>query len=56
MKTPSDPNIKLWPGIAFDFPSVYFPILGPTIIAATNAAHPPTECTTVDPAKSINVS
>ena len=38
------------PGITFPFTN--FPILGPTIKAATKAAHPPTECTNVDPAKS----
>ena len=31
---------------------VYFPILGPNISAPAKAAQPPTECTTVDPAKS----
>jgi hypothetical protein len=45
----------LCPRIAFGFPSfVYFPSLGPSTIAPASASHPPTECTTVDPAKSWN--
>ena len=32
--------------------SEYFPILGPKIITAAKAIHPPTECTIVLPAKS----
>src|SRR5450759_661538 len=44
---------RLWPGNAFAVPSLlYFPILGPRIIASARAAHPPVACTTPDPAKS----
>ena len=44
INTPSAPNVKLCPKIAFDFPSlVYLPILGPKIIAPINAHHPPIE-------------
>src|SRR3990170_5586011 len=43
------------PGIALTLPSLeYFPSLGPSIIAPTNAAHPPMLWTTVEPAKSRN--
>ena len=39
MNTPSAPNVRLWPGIACDFPFLsYFPIRGPTIAAPTNTA------------------
>lgn len=34
------------------FPFLYFPMRGPTSAAPTSASHPPTECTTADPAKS----
>src|SRR5690606_5010170 len=54
IKTPNAPYIMLCPGMALELPSVYFPILGPTIAAMTSAAQPPTPWTTVDPAKSIN--
>ena len=44
MNTPSAPNVKLCPGIAFGFPSLsYFPILGPKIVAPIKAHQPPTE-------------
>ena len=54
MKTPNVASTWLWPGMGITFPSTNFPILGPTKTAATRAAHPPTECTMEDPAKSIN--
>ena len=53
INTPRAPNKRLCPGITFDFPSTYLPSLGPTIHAPTSAAHPPTEWTIEDPAKSI---
>ena len=44
IKTPSAANGILWPGIAFELPSLlYFPSLGPSTRAPANAAHPPTE-------------
>ena len=44
---------KLEPGIGVTLPSLaYLPIRGPKIMAPIRAAHPPTECTTVEPAKS----
>ena len=44
---------KLEPGIAITEPlDEYLPNLGPIMIAPTNAAQPPTECTSVEPAKS----
>ena len=53
INTPSAPRVKLWPGIAFGFPSSeYLPIRGPKIFAPTNAATPPTIWTAVEPAKS----
>src|SRR5690606_10717178 len=39
-------------GNVFDLPFSYLPRRGPSKITAASAAHPPTECTTVDPAKS----
>ena len=52
---PITANDILCPGIAFTFPSLpYFPIRGPRINAPASAAQPPTEWTTVSPAKSIN--
>ena len=42
----------LWPGIAFIPLGVYFPMRGPSRNAPTSAAHPPTVCTMVEPAKS----
>ena len=53
MKTPRAPIVKLWPGMTCAFPSLYFPIRGPTTAAPTRAATPPTICTAVDPAKSM---
>src|SRR5690606_16163704 len=54
INTPNAPYIILCPGMALEFPSVYFPSLGPTIEAITSAAQPPTAWTTVEPAKSTN--
>ena len=55
MKTPNAPKAKLCPGMTFDLPEAeYLPSLGPTTIAPANATHAPTECTTVEPAKSWN--
>ena len=39
------------PGIGMVLPSLYLPIRGPRISAPARAAQPPTECTTVEPAK-----
>ena len=56
MKTPRLASARLCPGMARDFLSLsYFPIRGPRMAAPTRAIQPPTECTTVDPAKSWNV-
>ena len=53
IKVPIVANGKFEPGIAITEPlDEYFPNLGPIIIAPINAAHPPTEWTRVDPAKS----
>src|SRR3990167_854292 len=47
----------LCPPILLAVPSLlYLPILGPTIMAPARANQPPTECTTVEPAKSIKPS
>src|SRR5690606_37515293 len=54
IKTPKAPKAMLCPGITLALPSTYLPILGPTILAATRAANPPTACTTEEPAKSTN--
>ena len=44
INTPRQANVRLWPGIAFDFPSLpYFPKRGPKMAAPTKAIHPPTE-------------
>ena len=66
--TPSAANGILWPGMFFTsflyatrdpvpefliFVLTYLPIRGPRTNAPASPAHPPTECTTVDPAKSI---
>ena len=47
MKQPSAPSVTECPGIAFEtslpsLPFVYFPILGPSMMAPTNAESPPT--------------
>ncbi len=53
IKTPAVAMGMLCPGIAFGLPSLpNFPILAPKMAMATKAAHPPTECTNVEPAKS----
>ena len=53
MNTPKAPTVKLWPGIAWAFPSLeYLPIRGPSIVAPIKAATPPTIWTAVEPAKS----
>src|SRR3989344_1629751 len=54
MKTPSVAKGSECPFISTAFPLMYFPILGPTAIAPASAAQPPTLCTTVEPAKSMN--
>ena len=42
MNAPTAANGKLCPGIVFELPSLaYFPILGPSTIAAANAEKPP---------------
>ena len=52
-KTPIDAKGILWPGIGLIVPFLpYLPILGLNNLAPTNAAHPPTPCTKVEPAKS----
>ncbi len=52
IKTPAVAIGILCPGIACVFPFSNFPILAPSKETATNAAQPPTEWTSVDPAKS----
>src|SRR5215212_3673014 len=53
MKQPTAAMLRLWPGIAFGVPSLlYLPMRGPSTSAPAHAAHPPTEWTTPDPAKS----
>ena len=53
MKTPNAPNVRLWPGIAWGFPSrLYLPRRGPKIHAPIRAATPPARCTAAEPAKS----
>jgi len=43
----------LWPGIGLTLPfAPYLPKRGPSTITPARAAQPPTECTTVEPAKS----
>jgi hypothetical protein len=50
---PSVASARFEPGIGLTLPSlVYLPIRGPRMIAPASAAQPPTECTTVEPAKS----
>src|SRR3989304_4143513 len=52
-KQPIVADVILWPGIGLTFPSfVYFPIRGPSMMIPASAAHPPTEWTTGEPAKS----
>ena len=52
IRTPAVASGMLCPGIACGFPSLNFPIRAPSSQTVTSAAHPPTECTSVDPAKS----
>ncbi len=53
INAPSIPSAIEWPGMAFTEPSSsYLPRRAPTMIAPTSAAYPPTEWTTVEPAKS----
>ena len=53
IKVPIVAKGKFDPGIAITEPlEAYLPNLGPIIIAPVNAAHPPTEWTSVEPAKS----
>ena len=53
MNVPNVANAKFEPGIGLTLPSaVYLPFLAPRIKTPANAAHPPTEWTIVDPAKS----
>ena len=52
MNVPSVASARLEPGIGFVLPSLYLPIRGPSTMAPAKAAQPPTECTTVEPAKS----
>src|SRR5688572_29636727 len=52
-KQPMKAAVMLWPGMACTLPSAeYFPIRGPRMNAPVSAAQPPTEWTTVEPAKS----
>src|SRR6056297_1397060 len=53
MNVPSVARARLEPGIGLTLPSLpYLPRRGPSTMAPARAAHPPTECTTVEPAKS----
>ena len=53
MNVPNVANGRFDPSIGTTLPSfAYLPMRGPRINAPINAAHPPTECTTVEPAKS----
>ena len=51
-KTPTVASGRLLPGIGDTRPFTNLPRRGPSIQAPTNAAQPPTECTSVEPAKS----
>ena len=54
MNTPRPAMGMLWPGMARAMPSaLYLPIRGPMTTAPARAIQPPTECTTVEPAKSM---
>src|SRR5512134_2605441 len=51
--TPMAADVMLCPGMTFTLPlGPYFPRRGPSSMIPASAAQPPTECTTVDPAKS----
>src|SRR6056297_131353 len=52
MNVPRVASARLDPGIGFTRPSLYLPRRGPSTITPARAAQPPTECTTVEPAKS----
>jgi len=52
MSTPSAAEVMLWPGMGHTRPSLYLPRRGPRTITPARAAQPPTEWTTVEPAKS----
>src|SRR3989338_8697171 len=53
MKQPMVASERLCPGTGLILPfSSYFPKRGPSTITPAKAAQPPTECTTVEPAKS----
>src|SRR6056297_3262229 len=53
MNVPSVASARLEPGIGMTLPSLlYLPMRGPSTMAPASAAQPPTECTTVEPAKS----
>src|SRR5688572_10174590 len=53
MKHPVNSDVMLWPGIGFTRPSfAYLPRRGPRMATPVSAAQPPTEWTTVEPAKS----
>src|SRR6056297_964133 len=55
MNVPSVASARFEPGIGFTLPSLpYLPKRGPSTMAPAKAAQPPTECTTVEPAKSEN--
>src|SRR3972149_5761238 len=54
IKVPITTYTRLWPGIALGVPSgLYFPFLGPSTHAPTNAIIPPIVCTQAQPAKSF---
>ena len=54
MKPPSATEVRLWPGIMRAVPSApKRPSRGCTTSSAASAHQPPTECTTVEPAKSM---
>src|SRR6056297_4251738 len=53
MNVPSVARARFDPGMGFTLPSLpYLPRRGPSTMAPARAAQPPTECTTVEPAKS----
>src|SRR6056297_342659 len=55
MNVPRVASARLEPGIGLTLPSLlYLPRRGPSTMAPARAAQPPTECTTVEPAKSEN--
>ena len=52
MNVPRVASARFEPGIGLVLPSLYLPMRGPRTIQPARAAQPPTECTTVEPAKS----